>query len=162
VQFGLGFPYLEVESRYLDEPIQGGAPASRGVYITVQAALESFRLGYVRHLFRAPLPEGATFAGAAASELAFDSDQLWAFHGVRPLSSLYLGYGLGWQYRQVRVRRDGLTLLRRSEQGWLSGLMADWAVGLPFSLQLRLFQHLEGDLIRERGATLQLSYLAGY
>ena len=40
-----------------------------------------------------------------------DSDQFWGFHGWRPHHSLYLGYGLGWQRRQIRLQRGGTVAI---------------------------------------------------
>ncbi len=94
--------------------------------------------------------------------LALDADQLWAFHGFRVHHTVYLGYGLGWAHRQLRLSDGGATRRTVSESGFLAGLMVDWTVGLPYGLQLRYFQDLESGLVRARAATLQLTFLVEF
>jgi hypothetical protein len=162
LHFGLGLPVLEVRSDGLDVRLEGGKPASQGALAHVEAVWGAWRAGYARQWYRRDLPAGTVFEGAAAERLAFDSDQVWGFHGVRPAYGLYLGYGLGWQRRRVRVLGAAQPAQDRLGSSFMAGLMVDWAVGLPFVLQLRLFQDLSADVVEVRGASLQLSYIVPF
>lgn len=162
VRFGLGFPSVTVESDSLNRRLEGGKVAESGVVMNLDLLLESIRIGYVRQLYRKTLSEDVRFEGASAETLSFDSDQVWIFHGLRALDALYLGYGLGWQRRTVRVRSGGMILVEKSESGFMGGLVAEWAFSLPFSLNLRIFSDLNGGFIEQRGAALQFNYQAEF
>jgi hypothetical protein len=100
-----------------------------------------------------------------------DADQLWAFAGFRPLASLYLGIGAGAQYRLVRIRQDPARLpatvtpakttdlLAESEVTALGGLLADWVIALPFSLQVRIVREDYGKRVLLDSTLIQLAYL---
>lgn len=162
LHFGVGLPVMDVRSEQLGERLQGGAPVDRGVLMHVDAVSDPWRFGYVRQLFRANLPEGTTFAGASVDALAIDSDQLWAFHGWRVHHSVYLGYGLGWQRRRVRVLSEGYPVRTLSESTFMAGLLADWVFRAPFALELRAFGDLSEGFVETRGTSLQLSYTVGF
>ncbi|HKI97363.1 MAG TPA: hypothetical protein VKB51_02700 [bacterium] len=162
LQFGLGLPVVDLHSEKLGVHLRGGKPSQTGVMLQVDAVRDPFRLGYVRQLYRTDLPAGTTLDGQAVDALSVDSDQLWAFHGFRLWHSLYLAYGLGWQRRQIRLLEAGVAVRGLSESGFVGGLQADWAVALPFSLQLRLFGDLRPGLVELRVATLQLAFIAAF
>jgi hypothetical protein len=162
LQFGLGLPVVDLRSEALGVHLQGGKPSQTGVLLQVEALWDPFRAGYARQLYRTELPAGTTLDGMAVDALSFDSDQFWAFHGFRPYHSLYLGYGLGLQRRQVRVLAAGLPVRTLNEATLQGGLLADWAVGPPFSLELRLFGDVRGRFLRERAAALQLAFTAAF
>ena len=162
VQFGLGLPYLEVKSEPLGVELRGGKTASTGVIINLDAVLDDFRIGYARQLYRRELPAGTQVAGKDADLLSFDGDQIWGFHGVRVRRDLYLGYGLAWQHRRIRVLQGERTLLERTESSFAAGLMADYALALPFSLQVRAFADIGSGFIEQRGAALLLTFMAGF
>ena len=160
--FGLGLPYADVRSERLNVRLKGGKLSQTGVLVHVEGVSDPFRFGYVRQLYRADLPAGTTLEGIALDGLSFDSDQLWVFHGFRPHHSLYAGYGLGWQRRLIRLLDRGVVLDARTESGGLGGVLVDWALGLPFSLQLRAFGDLKPGFIQARAASLQLSFIAAF
>lgn len=162
IHFGLGLPVMDVRSETLDVRVKGGAPAERGVLLHVEAVLHAFRVGYARQLFRADLPPETVLEGTAVDGLAIDSHQLWAFHGWRVHHSVYLGYGLGWQRRRIRVLSGETAARARSGSAFMAGLVADWAFRLPFALQLRAFEDLSDGFVVARGASLQLAYTVGF
>ena len=142
--------------------VKGGKLSQTGVLVHVEGVSDPFRFGYARQLYRADLPAGTTFEGTALDGLSFDSDQLWVFHGLRPHHSLYAGYGLGWQRRLIRLLQGGIVQDSRKESGGLGGVLVDWALGLPFSLQVRAFGDLKPGFIQARTASLQLSFIAAF
>lgn len=158
LHFGLGFPYMDIRSDALDVRVKGGKPFSSGVLLHVEGVWGAWRAGYARQLVRFALPPGTALDGTTVSTLAIDANQVWGFHGFRPHHSLYLGYGLGWQHRLLRLRDQGTLVDTRPDSSFLAGLMADWDVALPFALQLRLFEDLGEGLVQARGASLQLAF----
>lgn len=162
LQFGLGLPYTVVTSDALDVRLEGGTLTSTGAIVNLDAAVGPFRIGYVRQLYRRPLPEGTQYRGSPVDFLSFDSDELWAFHGFRPVYPLYLAYGLGWRHRLVRLLVDNAVQTTERESQFAAGLMVDYAVALPFTLQLRYTQDLSGTLVRQQSLALHLTYVAPF
>ncbi|MEE8436347.1 MAG: hypothetical protein V3S64_16290, partial [bacterium] len=162
IRFGLGFPMLEVSSDSLNQDIAGGKFSDTGLMLNLEVMLGAFQLGYVRQLYRKSLDADVTYNGSQADTLAFDADQVWGFHVFRAGGSLTFAYGLGLQRRAVRVLLNDVTIFEEAETGLLAGLTADWTFAPPFSLQLRLFQDLSGDTLRQRGVSLQLNYGRGF
>lgn len=162
LQIGLGLPAVEVRAPALDVRLNAGAPSQTGAMLQVAWVGEYFRFGYARQLYRNALPNGTTLDGQAVDALAFDSDQFWSFVGWRPFSPLYLGLGAGWQRRLIRVLSGGTVQQYLDESRFLQGLMLDWALGPPFSLQLRLFRDWRPGFLQVRAASLQLAITAPF
>lgn len=162
IRFGLGFPFLEVTSDSLNQDVAGGKFGDTGLMLNLEVLLGSFQVGYVRQIYRKSLDADVTFNASGVDTLAFDADQVWGFHVFRAGGSLTLGYGLGLQRRAVRLLLNDVAIFEKAESGALAGLMAEWAFAPPFSLNLRLFQDLSGDILRQRGVSLQLNYGAGF
>jgi len=134
---------------------------SEGVYVSVDAALGLWRVGYSRQFYRRKLPAGSQFDGKSANFLGIDGDQIWTALGWRPWLPLYLAAGLGAQHRLVRVKQDASTLFTDTETVAMSILLADLALAPPFSLQFRLVRD-DGKLLRMDSAMLQLAYLVPF
>lgn len=162
IRFGLGFPLVEVTSDSLNQDISGGKVTDTGLMLNLDIMLGAFQLGYVHQVYRKSLGADVTYDGSQADTLAFDADQVWGFHVFRVGGSLTLAYGLGLQRRAVRVLLNEVTIFEEAETGLLAGLTADWTFAPPFSLNLRLFQDLSGDTLRQRGVSLQFNYSAGF
>jgi hypothetical protein len=162
VQFGLGFPVMDVQAEALGVQLRGGKLSETGVLMHVEVLWEPFRLGYARQLYRTDLPAGTTLDGNPVDALRFDADQLWGFHGWRPHHRLYLGYGLGLQRRVVRVQLGTTDVLADSETILLAGLLAEWAVGPPYVLQVRVFRDLQEGFLLAQGLSLQLGFTAAF
>jgi hypothetical protein len=162
LQIGLGLPVVDLRSEALALHLRGGKPSQTGVLMQVDWVSDPYRAGYARQLYRTGLPEGTALDGTAVDALSFDADQLWGFLGFRPAHSLYLGAGLGWQRRVIRLLAGAAQVSLVREQNPLAGLLADWSVGLPFSLQLRVCEDLRPGLLRVQTASLQLALTAAF
>lgn len=159
LRFGLGIQQMQVASSALDIELDGKPPFADGVLISMDAILGNFRLGYARRIYRRDLPPDTTLDGQAVDFLAFESDQLWVFHGISPLRTLYLGYGAGVMSRRYTLLpADGSDAVQDTEALAVGGLMADYAFAPPFTLQLRLTADGGGRLARVWAATLTLAY----
>lgn len=162
IRFGLGFPLVEVTSDSLNQEVKGGKFSDTGLMLNLEVMLGAFQVGYVHQVYRKSLDADVTYNGSQADTLAFDADQVWGFHVFRVGGSLTFAYGLGLQRRAVRVLLNDVTIFQEAESGVLAGLRAGWAFAPPFSLNLRLFQELSGDTLRQRGVSLQFNYYAGF
>jgi hypothetical protein len=167
LQFGLGLPAVELRSAELrseqmDTRVRGGKLSQTGVLVHVEYVSDPLRFGYARLLYRSPLPQDTTLDGTAVDRISLDGNQLWGWQGLRPHHSLWLGYGLGAQTRQVRVFSGDARVSSRTESSLLAGLLADWALGPPFSLQLRAFGDLQAGFVEVRAASLQLAFIAAF
>ncbi len=172
-QFGWGLHHLTVEAPGLNEEFQPRSFTKDGTSLTLDFVLGGFRLGYIRQYFRREPARGILFEGAWVTLVGFESDQFWAYHGFRPWRLLYLGYGLGWQRREISVKREtvlasGATVsaptIGITESVAMGGLMLDWAFALPFSLQVRTVREEggAGRFLRVSGETLILAYVAPF
>jgi len=159
LRFGLGIQQMHVQSPALDTALDGKPPFADGVLLSLDAILGDFRVGYARRIYRRDLPENTTLDGQAVDFLAFESDQLWVFHGFSPLRTLYLGYGAGVMSRRYTfLPADDGAPVQDTEALAVGGLMADYAFAPPFTLQLRLTADGGGKLVRVWAATLTLAY----
>jgi hypothetical protein len=159
LQFGVGLPVVDLRSEALGVHLRGGS----GALLHVEWVWDTLRLGYARQIYRADLPAGTLLGVTPVDQLAADSDQLWLFHGFRPLRRVFLGYGVGWQRRQLRLLDAAVQVDARTESGWLAGVMVDMALGLPFTVQLRAFGDVGGEgLLKMRSASAQLAFVAAF
>lgn len=161
-QFGLGFQRLNVDVSSPDLEYTPAPPFSDGGALALDWLYGAYRVGYQRRIYRATPPEGTTFREAAINQLGFDADQLWAFHGHRPWPALYLGYGLGYQRRAMFFRYTSGDKAELSEYSTLAGLIVDYTVAEPFSLQARFTQESGGKKFQVAGESYFLTYLAPF
>jgi len=164
IQIALGAPFLTVQSDRLTDDLGAGTLFSRGAQVGVARVWRHFRLVYERLVYRVELPEEIAYSDAKGNFLAIEADQLWLFHGGRPTESLYLGYGLGVQRRQLRLldcppTGACATSADTSETVGMAGLLAEWSFRRPFSLQLGLVREAEGKLVTLSGYVVRLAYL---
>lgn len=158
IQFGAGTHGITVKSEPLQTELQKEGTFSDGGGIHIDWLLDSLRLSYVRQLYRPEIPAGLSYENQTLSRLAFDSDQLWAFHGFRPWYPLYLGYGLGYQRREITLTTTGSEIIQFSESLAMAGLMMDYAFAPPASLQIRFVWEDDGGFVQATGYYLFLSY----
>lgn len=159
LRFGLGIQQVQVQSAALDTDLEGKPPFADGVLLSLDAILGDFRVGYARRIYRRDLPADTTLDGQVVDFLAFESDQLWVFHGFSPWRTLYLGYGAGVMSRRYTfLPADDGDPVQDTEALAVGGLMADYAIAPPFTLQLRLTADGGGKLARVWAATLSLAY----
>lgn len=171
IQFGAGFHNVTVKSDPLDTQFGEANPFSDGGSLHVDWLLGAFRVGYLRQVYRPEIKSGLMFEGQPLERVAFESDQLWGFHGVRPWRPLYLGYGLGVQRREITLTLREITLTpddavdsKRSfsETLAMAGLVLDYAFAPPLSLQIRAVWEEGGGFFQLTGQTVFLSYVAPY
>jgi len=165
VQIDLGVHSLRLRADEPDVDIPPGPAFSDGALLGVELVRPTWRVAYARRLYRHELPDGAVFNGTAVDFLSMESDQAWGFYGIRPLRTLYLGAGLGVAHRRLRFSAPGsstATAETAQETRTLVGLMADWAVFLPFSLQLRSERDTGDGLVNLDVTTFALSFHVPY
>jgi len=162
IQFGAGFHNVTVKSDPLDTQFGEVSPFSDGGSLHVDWLLGAFRVGYLRQVYRPEIESGLTFEGQPLERVAFESDQLWGFHGVRPWRPLYLGYGLGVQRREITLTHDDGSQRALSETLAMAGLVLDYAFAPPLSLQIRAVREEGGGFFQLTGQTVFLSYIAPY
>ena len=162
IQFGAGFHNVTVKSGPLDTQFDEVSPFSDGGSLHVDWLLGAFRVGYLRQVYRPELTQPTTFEGQILSRVAFESDQLWGFHGVRPWRPLYLGYGLGIQRREITLTLADTSQRSFSETLAMAGLVLDFDFAPPLSLQIRAVREEGGGFFQLTGQTIFLSYVAPY
>ncbi len=159
VQISLG-PH-EVALRYpklkLNE--SPNAAPSEGVVISANVLFGDLRLGYSRQFYRRALPAGTQVRDKPANFLAIDSDQFWATLGWRPWYRLYLGVSAGAEYRLIRVRQDATDILTETDTLAIVGLIADFLITTPFSLQVRVTREDPSRALRLESTVVQIAYL---
>jgi hypothetical protein len=169
VQIGLGphavalhFPKLKLD----DAPT---LDVSEGVVISGDVLFRNLRVGYSRQFYRRALPVGSTYNGQPVNFLSVDGDQILATVGWRPAFNLFLGAMGGAEYRLIRLKEDSTdpvtkqkvsaNAFTKTETTGLAGVMAEWQVATPFSIQARILRETPGRLIRLDSTIFQLSYL---
>lgn len=135
------------------------AALAEGVVISANVLLGDLRLGYSRQFYRRVLPAGTQVKGQPANFLAIDSDQFWATLGWRPWYRLFLGASAGAEYRLIRVRQDTTDLLTETDTLGIAGLMADFLIATPFSLQVRVTREDPSRGLRLDSTVVQVAYL---
>ena len=135
---------------------------SDGAILSADVVLDDWRLAYSKLLLRRTLEPGSFYRGTQVDFLGVDVDQFWAFYGWRPGHSLYLGAGVGYEYRLIRLSAAGTNVATLTENLGVAALIADWAVSPPIMLQFRLFQEEGGRLITISGTTYQLGYIVPF
>lgn len=162
LEMSVGLTVVDLRANGLGVHLKGGTPSQTGALFQVDWVGRYLRLGYARQLYRNALPVGTTLDGQTADAISYDSDQFWSFAGLRPFERLYLGVGLGWERRFVRVLQGSTALRNAAESRFMDGLLADLTLSPPFSLQLRVFQDLRPGFVKVRVGTLQLAFTAAY
>lgn len=169
-QFGWGLHNLTVDAPELGVELQPRSVTKDGVSVSLDLLLGPFRVGYVRQFFRREPSEEILLEGDRVTLLGYESDQLWVFHGFRPVRRFYLGYGLGWQRREITVRRETVTetgteaapTLAFTESLAMAAVMVDWLFAPPFSLQVRSVREESGKFFQAAGETLLLAYVVPF
>lgn len=165
LQMAIAAPYLRMRSRRLGGAGPPESVFSQGAAVGVGAVWPAFRVGYERLIYRTELREPVTFRGETVNFVGIESDQVWLFHGVRPLRQLFLGYGAGVQHRQIQLSEcpetsDPCTSVARiAETLSMAGLISEWAFAPPFALQLRGYWEEEGKLVTLSGYSVMLAYI---
>lgn len=160
IQFGIGTHNLTVTSEPLQTELPRKGSFSDGATLHVDWLLDSFRLSYLRQQYRPELDAGQmpAYEGKTLERIAFDSDQVWAYHGWRPWYPLYLGYGLGFLRREVSLTADDNTKKEFSESLAMAGLLLDYAFTAPVSIQIRMVWEDDGGFFQVSGNIIFLSY----
>lgn len=158
IQFGAGTHGITVKSEPLQTVLQRDSSFSDGAGLHVDWLLDSVRLSYVRQIYRPEIPDGLSYENQTLSRLSFDSDQLWAFHGFRPWYPLYLGYGFGFQRREITLTTTAGEKIEFSESLAMAGLVMDFAFAPPASIQIRFVWEDDGGFLQATGYYLFLSY----
>jgi hypothetical protein len=161
-QFAWGLHNLDLEVPEVGTTFEPRSLTKDGVSLTLELVLGAFRLGYLRQVFRREPSEAIIFRGDTVTLLGYESDQFWAFHGFRPWAALYLGYGLGWQRREISVQRTSEAQVAFSEDLAMAGVILDWAFTPPFSLQVRSVREEGGKFFRVSGETILLAYIVPF
>lgn len=159
IQFGAGPHNFTVKSEPLQTEFAKSSSFSDGGSLHVDWLLDSFRATYLRQLYRPEVEGGLSHEGQPLRRVAYDSDQLWLFHGGRPWYALYLGYGLGFQRREIVLTTEAGGKIEFSETLAMAGLMLDYAFAPPISLQIRLVAEEDGGFFQASGNILFLSYM---
>ena len=158
IQFGFGTHNITVTSEPLQREWPSDSSFSDGASLHVDWLLDSFRLSYLRQQYRPELQGNLSYQGQSIRRVAFDSDQLWAYHGWRPWYPLYLGYGLGYLRREVSLTAGGSMKIEFSESLAAAGLMLDYAFAAPASIQIRMVWEEDGGFFQVSGNQVFLSY----
>ena len=158
IQFGIGTHNITVTSEALQTELPKKSSFSDGGSLHVDWLLDSFRLSYLRQQYRPELESNIPYEGKTLARVAFDSDQIWAYHGWRPWYPLYLGYGLGFLRREVSLTADDDTKKEFSESLAMAGLLLDYAFAAPVSIQIRMVWEEDGGFFQVSGNTVFLSY----
>ena len=162
MEIGVGSTFLSIESETLHLKQGPKGFLGDGAILSVDLVLETVRLGYVKMFVRRGLEAGTTYHGTAVDFLGVDADQLWAFYGWRPVSTVYLGAGVGFEYRLVRLSGAGVNITTLTETLGLGALIVDWAVSSPRTVQFRIVQEETGHLVTMSGTALQLGYIVPF
>jgi hypothetical protein len=152
IEIGVGALVVNLDSRVLNVQQGPGPFLSDGLQFTAAYLLGDWRLEYGKLLLRRDLPKRTPYGENLVTYLAVDADQFMVFYGWRPIYPLYLGGGLGYEHRVVRIMSTVATL---TDNPLLAAVLAEWAVAPPVTLQLRAFQEQQMDLLTLSGMTLQ-------
>ncbi len=133
-----------------------------GAILSADVVLDNWRLAYSKLLLRRSLESGTTYQGTPVDFLGVDVDQFWAFYGWRPGHALYLGAGVAYEYRLVRLSAAGANVVTLTENLGAGALIADWAVSPPVMLQFRVLQEEGGHIVTISGTTYQLGYIVPF
>lgn len=159
VEIGVGALFVSLNSRVLNVQQGPGSILSDGLLITATYLAGNWRLEYAKLLLRRDLPKGTVYGNDAVNNLAVDADQFLAIYGWRPVYPLYLGGGLGYEHRVVRI---GSTVAALTDNPLLAAAVAEWAVSPPVTLQLRAFQEEQVDLLTIGGLVLQFGSIVTF
>ncbi len=162
-RFGIGTQYVSAQSETLNAELTDGVPFSDGTYISFELVMGSLRLAVGRRIYRHELLDEPLLEGQAVNFVGFESNQIWSYYGISPIPSLYLGAGLGWitrRYSFTTVNEVGDIEI--SETLLASGVIVDYGISLPFTLQLRWTQDEPDGLFVVSGLTLGIAYHAPF
>jgi hypothetical protein len=162
VEVGAGALSVSVESHLLQFKQGPQDLLSDGAILSADVVLDDWRLSYSKVLLRRHLESGAFYQGNAVDFIGVDEDQFWAFYGWRPHHSLYLGAGVGYEYRLVRLSVDGAPVATLTENLGAGAVVASWAIAPPITLQFRAFQEEGGRIITVSGTTFELGYIVPF
>jgi hypothetical protein len=135
---------------------------SDGAILAADLVLRDWRFSYSKILLRRPLEAGAQYLGVSVDFLGVDVDQFWGYYGFRPFHPLYVGAGLAYEYRLTRLSAAGATVVTVTENLGAAGLIVDWAISPPITLQLRVMQEDGGHLVTISVTTYQLGYIVPF
>lgn len=162
LQLGAGLAVVDLKAPALGVRLKGGTPSQTGALLQLDWAGKYLRLGYARQFYRNSLPAKTTLKGNAVDAISFDADQFWGFVGMRPFQVLWVGLGLGWQRRLIRVLQSGQALRDSAESRFMEGVRIELSIGSLFSLQLRAFQDARPGFVNVRTGSLVLAFTAPF
>jgi hypothetical protein len=168
VEVGVGANFVNITSSRLHVSQGPRDFLTDGALLSADVIFQNWRLEYSKLLLRRQLPSGTTFRGSSVDFLGVDVDQFWAFYGWRPVHWAYFGAGLGYEYRLLRLSNSRIAVLQQTSVATLTenlgvaGLIADWAVSPPITLQFRAFQEEGGRTVTLGGTAVQLGYIVPF
>ncbi len=172
IQIGIGPQYVTVLSDEMQLKNPPQPSFADGGTLSLDVVLGTWRLGYSKQFLRRPLITPVSYRGFSANFIGVDTDQFWAFYGWRPSISLYLGAGLGGEYRLIRLGSNFVNPTTQTvstvdtrtvvEVQAVGAVLADWAFSPPFSLQVRYEQEEGGHLLEVDGLTFEIAYLVSF
>jgi len=161
LQILIGSDFLDARSDDPELEAHAGTPFSTGAVFGLDFTGETWRLGYMRRVYRHSLGPGTKFRGRESDFVAIDTDALWAHGGVRPWRPVYAGVGLGLQRRRMEfIAADGgaagnPVLLETVAAG---EALLEYAFALPFAVQARYARDLGSPRIEMNGWTILIAY----
>lgn len=161
LQILIGSDFLDVSSNDPEIDEHAGTPFSTGAVFGIDFVGETWRLGYLRRVYRHSLGAGTEFRGQEAEFLAIEADALWAHGGWRPWRAVYAGLGLSLQQRKIEFAEadgggeDNPVLLESVVAG---EFLLEYAFALPFAVQARYARDLSAPRIELNGWTVVIAY----
>jgi len=154
-----GMHRLQVQAQDPPMVMQDTTLLSSGADFGVDFIWPYYRIGYSHQIYRHGVPAGTRYQGQELGMVGYDADQLWLFVGPRPHPRLFMGLGVGYQYRLIRYqpKDPNQTAITKTEKILAPGALLEWAFSPPFSLGLRQVWEPKGNLLQVTGPTLFLS-----
>lgn len=116
------------------------------------------RIGYLRQVFRqVPSPKGSA---APYTQVGADTDQFWIHGGWRPTETVFIGLGVAYSFRLMRLGLTGGSEGILGVQGlWQSDAMVEWVFKHPFAMSLRYVGDVSDSPLYMRGWWFTLSFM---
>jgi hypothetical protein len=162
VEVGVGGPLVSIDSRRLNFSQGPQRFMSDGALLSADIVLDRWRLEYAKLLLRRPLEAGTAYHNNPVNFVGVDADQFWAFYGWWPLYNLYLGGGLGYEYRLTRLSNSGSSVKAFTDTLTIRGVIADWAVSPPVTLRFRVYDEDGGGIVHISGTAVQIGYIVPF
>jgi hypothetical protein len=162
VEVGVGGPFVSIESSRLNFSQGPQRFMSDGALLSADIVLDQWRFEYAKLLLRRALEAGTTYNNTPVNFVGVDADQFWAFYGWWPLYNLYLGAGLGYEYRLTRLSNSGSSVKAFTDSLALRGVVANWAVSPPITLRFRAYEEDRGGIVHISGTALQIGYIVPF